>query len=376
MTLLADDGTPIDAAYEPGPALSDGPAIVVAHGFTGALERPALRRVAGVLGRSAAVVTFSFRGHGRSGGRSTVGDREVLDLAAAVRWARDLGHRKVATVGFSMGGSVVLRHAALWNRAHRTADGTVENQPPGARPTTVCAGRTNGHENAPPAAVRPGGTPGGTAAGGVRTGAVDDGTFTGVAGAVAGAGTRAGAADVRPVRGGAGAGVRTDNDRRDGDRTADARTDGDRRDGDRADGAHPDAVIAVSAPARWYYRGTPSMRRLHWVVTRPAGRLVSRYGLRTRVAAEEWAPVPLSPVASIPLIAPTPLLIVHGDRDPYFPLDHPRSLAEAGDPASTELWIERGMGHAENAVTPELLARIERWALAHVTAPDRDPAGP
>ena len=33
----------------------------------------------------------------------TVGDREVLDLAAAVRWARELGHARVATVGFSMG---------------------------------------------------------------------------------------------------------------------------------------------------------------------------------------------------------------------------------------------------------------------------------
>ncbi len=48
-----------------------------------------------------------------------VGDREVHDLAAAVAWARELGHTRVATVGFWMGGSVVLRHAAL----HRGPDG-------------------------------------------------------------------------------------------------------------------------------------------------------------------------------------------------------------------------------------------------------------
>ncbi|SES20883.1 Alpha/beta hydrolase family protein [Streptomyces sp. yr375] len=213
---------------------------VIAHGFTGDVDRPHVRRIASALGRYGAVVTFSFRGHGRSGGHSTVGDREVLDLAAAVEWARSLGHARVVTVGFSMGGSVVLRHAAL----------------------------------------------------------------------------QAGAAD---------------------------------------------AVVSVSAPARWYYRGTAPMRRLHWLVTRPEGRLVGRYGFRTRIDRREWDPVPLSPVEAVPRIAPTPLLIVHGDQDGYFPLDHPRMLAEAaGDHG--ELWLEPGMGHAEHAADDRLLARIGDWA--------------
>lgn len=316
--LLTDDEVAIEAAYEPCAPLVDpstapfeppaepspaagasgaadaaggvrsrgteratgGPAIVVAHGFTGALERPALRRVAAALGGRAAVVTFSFRGHGRSGGRSTVGDREVLDLAAAVRWARRLGHRRVATVGFSMGGSVVLRHAALYG--------------PGA----------------------------------------DAGTSRG-AGAGAGAGSGSGALEAKWG--------------------TEAR-----------EGAHADAAVAVSAPARWYYRGTAPMRRVHWAITRPTGRLVSRYGLRTRIDARGWDPEPLPPVAAAPLIAPTPLLIVHGDRDPYFPLDHPRSLAEAADPSSTELWIEPGFGHAENAADADLLDRIAAWATSRV----------
>lgn len=200
-----------------------------------------------------AVVTFSFRGHGASGGRSTVGDREVLDLAAAVRWARELGHTRVATVGFSMGGSVVLRHAALYGSA-------------GPK-----------HEE--------------------RTDAVSD------------------------------------------------------------------AVVSVSAPARWYYRGTAPMRRVHWLVTRPEGRLVGRYGLRTRIHHRDWNPVPLSPVEAVPRIAPTPLLIVHGDRDGYFPVDHPRMLAEAAGDAG-ELWLEPGMGHAEHASDDELLRRIGDWAVS------------
>ncbi len=247
--LCTADGIPIDSVYDPGavvyekhPKARAVPAFVIAHGFTGDVDRPHVRRVAGVLARHGAVVTFSFRGHGASGGRSTVGDKEVLDLAAAVEWARSLGHAHVVTVGFSMGGSVVLRHAAL-------------------NPGTV------------------------------------------------------------------------------------------------------DAVVSVSAPARWYYRGTAPMRRLHWLVTRPEGRLVGRYGLRTRIHHREWDPVPLSPVEAVPKIAPVPLLLVHGDRDGYFPLDHPRMLAEAaGDHG--ELWVEPGMGHAEHAAGDALVARIGHWAVS------------
>jgi pimeloyl-ACP methyl ester carboxylesterase len=244
VTLLTDDGVDIDAMYSAstrrkprGPAVDL--AIVIAHGFTGALERPAVRRAAQVLSEFGGVVTFSFRGHGRSGGRSTVGDREILDLDAAVRWARQMGYGRVATVGFSMGGSVALRHAAV----------------PGV-----------------------------------------------------------------PVG----------------------------------------AVVSVSAPARWYYRGTAPMRRVHWAITRPAGRLVSRVGLRTRIHPEDWDPVPPSPVESVPLIR-APLLIVHGDRDAYFPLDHPHSLAAASADGSAELWLEPGFGHAENAADEELLRRIGGW---------------
>lgn len=250
--LRTDDGVNIEAVYDPevvvynasgntGTPSSGHLAVVIAHGFTGDANRPHVRRVAETFARYGSVITFSFRGHGRSGGHSTVGDREVLDLAAAVRWARELGHDRVATVGFSMGGSVVLRHAA------------------------------------------------------------DPDAGTG-------------------------------------------------------------AVVSVSAPARWYYRGTAPMRRVHWLITRPAGRLLGRYGLRTRIHHRDWNPVPLSPVESVPLIAPTPLLIVHGDRDGYFPTDHPEMLAAAAG-ENGELWLEQGMGHAENAAGEELLERIGEWLV-------------
>jgi len=239
-TRYAADGIAIDACHDPGP--STKLAIVVAHGFTGSWRRPAMRRVATALRDHAGVVSFDFRGHGRSGGMSTVGDHEVLDVAAAVAWAAELGYERVATIGFSMGASVVVRHAGL-----RAA----------GDPATA-------------------------------------------------------------------------------------------------------AVVAVSGPARWYYRGTQAMRRAHWVIERPMGRLVGRVALRTRIATAGWDPVPEAPHEVAGLISPVPLLVVHGDADHYFPVEHAEQLyAAAKDPK--ELWLEPGFGHAENAASPELLRRIATW---------------
>jgi pimeloyl-ACP methyl ester carboxylesterase len=246
-TLLTRDGVPVSAALRvPSGPSATRLAYVVAHGFTGTWRSAGLGRVAAVLSSgpdAAAVVAFDFRGHGRSGGTSTVGDLEIWDVEAAVRWARLLGYERVATVGFSMGASVVVRHAAL--------------------------------------------------VGGV------------------------------------------------------------------------DAVVAVSGPARWFYKGTPAMRRLHLVVERPAGRLVARTLLRTRVGSRRWDPLPEEPRAVAGRIAPTPFLVVHGDDDRYFPLDHPRELAAAGGPTA-ELWVVPGFGHAENAIDADLTARIGSWVRAAV----------
>ncbi len=252
--LLTSDGVRIDAAHDRGPGPADL-AIVVAHGFTGAWRRPSVRRVARVLSEQAGVITFDFRGHGRSGGWSTVGDREVLDLQAAVVWARELGYQRVATLGFSMGASVVVRHGGL--------------------------------------------------VGGVA------------------------------------------------------------------------AVAAVSGPSRWYYRGTVPMRRVHWVVERRLGRLVGRVALGTRIAPDGWHPIPEPPDRVVGQIAPVPLLVVHGDADRYFPVEHGQALYAAANQPK-ELWIEPGYGHAENAAPDELLRRLGAWITGRAGPPRRsappDPA--
>ncbi len=242
-------GTHVTAARRDDDGPATDLALVIAHGFTVSTDRPHARRVAARFARAGAVVMVDQRGHGRSGGRTTAGDFEVLDLDAAVRWARATGYRRVATVGFSMGGAVVLRHAAL-------------------SPTTT------------------------------------------------------GLAPVEPV----------------------------------------DAVVSVSAPSRWFVRDTTAMRRVHWLLETPTGRWVAERALRTRVCGG-WGVPPEWPVALVGRIAPTPLLIVQGDRDPYFGVEHGRALAAAAGP-DAQYWEVAGFGHAEGALTPALVDRIAGWAAA------------
>ena len=234
-TLVTQDGVPIDTVHLPGPK---DLAVVVAHGFTLSWQRGNVWRVANRFNQTAGVVTFDFRGHGRSGGLSTLGDREINDLDVAVAYARELGYQRIAAVGFSMGASVVLRHAGL--------------------------------------------------IGGL------------------------------------------------------------------------DAVVSVSGPGRWYYRGTERMRWVHRAVERRAGRYVTRRWLKTRISPDGWKLIPVSPAEAAAQISPVPLLIVHGDKDQYFPPEHARQLYIAAREPK-ELWLLPGMGHAESACSQDLVDRIARW---------------
>src|SRR5579859_2751482 len=234
-TLVTQDGVPIDAVHLPGPT---DLAIIIAHGFTLSWQRPRVWRIARQLNLTAGVIAFDFRGHGRSGGLSTLGDLEINDLDVVVGYARELGYQRIAAVGFSMGASVVLRHAGL--------------------------------------------------IGGV------------------------------------------------------------------------DAVVSISGPGRWYYRGTERMRRVHYAVEHRIGRFVSRHWLNTRINPEGWQLVPVPPAEAAAKIAPVPLLIVHGDQDPYFPPEHARQLYQAAREPK-ELWLIPGMGHAESACGNDLVDRIAAW---------------
>lgn len=243
LTLTTTDGVVLDAALL-STARARETAVVVANGFTGSWRNPVNRRFALRMASAGDVLVFDFRGHRVSGGRCTVGDREVLDMEAAVSHLREAGYRRIATVGFSMGAAVAVRHAAL--------------------------------------------------------------------------------------------------------------------DRDLA------ATVSVGGPSRWYYRGTFRMWLLHLGIERRVGRFFLRWFRKVRVIDEPWDPVPPDPTRSAGRIAPTALLVVHGDADAFFPVEHARRIHAAAAPPK-ELWIEAGMGHAERAMTPECADRIAAWVAARMS---------
>ncbi|HZY26798.1 MAG TPA: alpha/beta fold hydrolase [Jiangellaceae bacterium] len=111
--LQTDDGVVVAAEHLPVDGRRDV-AVVVVPGFTLHSRHPRIRRIAEWMRPAAGLVLLDLRGHGGSGGVSTFGWEEVRDVEAAVGWARSLGYGRVATLGFSLGSAVVLRHAALY----------------------------------------------------------------------------------------------------------------------------------------------------------------------------------------------------------------------------------------------------------------------
>ena len=113
LSLSTVDGVDISAARLDGPP--DAPAaIVLVHGFLNSSRSPVVHAFARLLASKVHVIAPDLRGHGRSGGRVTLGALEPLDVDAAVRAAHEAWpDLPVVTVGTSLGGVAVLRHAGL-----------------------------------------------------------------------------------------------------------------------------------------------------------------------------------------------------------------------------------------------------------------------
>jgi fermentation-respiration switch protein FrsA (DUF1100 family) len=97
---------------------------------------------------------------------------------------------------------------------------------------------------------------------------------------------------------------------------------------------------------------------------------MSRLWRRTRIDRAGWETPPVPPYEAVATISPIPLLVVHGDADPFFPVDHAEALDAAAREPKT-LWIRPGLGHAEGSVDAALLAEIATWvreAVRPVTA--------
>lgn len=86
--------------------LGDNPraAVIVAHPAIGGSSLGQVAELAEELARSFTVVTFDFRGHGRSTGRCPVGFAKVSeDLEAVIEKTRGMGFEKIGLAGLSLG---------------------------------------------------------------------------------------------------------------------------------------------------------------------------------------------------------------------------------------------------------------------------------
>jgi pimeloyl-ACP methyl ester carboxylesterase len=111
VALLTDDGVRLAAARLQGPP--DAMAtVVLVHGFSQSSRMPRIHAFAHLLAGRAHVIVPDLRGHGRSGGVSSMGTKEPLDVKAAVEAADP--SLPVVTIGISLGGAAVLLHAGTY----------------------------------------------------------------------------------------------------------------------------------------------------------------------------------------------------------------------------------------------------------------------
>lgn len=133
-----------------------------------------------------------------------------------------------------------------------------------------------------------------------------------------------------------------------------------------AAGGRPDAVVVISGPA--WYRDPPDtepLQRLHALWRSPVARTALRYGLGVDLAGPVGWTRPPHPVDLAAQVR-SPLLVVHGADDAYFPPGDADALAAAADGV---VWHEpAGFGHAEDGFLPPFLQRLA--VAVHAVADD------
>lgn len=86
--------------------------LIYCHGFSTGKNYYHVRKWAELLANDLDVIAFDFRGHGESGGATTFGEKETLDLDAVVQYAKRFGYERIVVMGSSMGGGIAIRYAA------------------------------------------------------------------------------------------------------------------------------------------------------------------------------------------------------------------------------------------------------------------------
>ena len=113
FTVTTSDGVTLHG-WVLGPG-NKGPVFIVMHDYGSCLWDPRVRLLAEELARRGYVVAvFDFRGHGSSGGTTTLGVMEVLDAEAVIGYmSTRYPGRSIYLHGYGMGGAVAVMAAAV-----------------------------------------------------------------------------------------------------------------------------------------------------------------------------------------------------------------------------------------------------------------------
>ena len=113
--MTTADGVRLAGAQLDGPRGGAFASVVLVHGLTNSCRTPRIHAFAHLLARDVNVLVPDLRGHGRSGGVSTLGRDEPLDVEAAVAAARAAWPGvPVVTIGVSLGGASAALHAGTF----------------------------------------------------------------------------------------------------------------------------------------------------------------------------------------------------------------------------------------------------------------------
>lgn len=86
--------------------------VIVAPGWCMTKDSDAFVKISEFFAKYYDVISFDFRGHGKSGGMYTFTAKELMDMDAVVRFARKNGYKKIYLAGFSLGAAMVLIYAS------------------------------------------------------------------------------------------------------------------------------------------------------------------------------------------------------------------------------------------------------------------------
>jgi len=109
--------------------------VIVAPGWCMTKDSDAFCQISKMFAQVFDVISFDFRGHGKSGGMYTFTAKELMDMDCVVRFARKNNYKKIYLAGFSLGAATALIYASKSRFINKviavsapTEFGKIENQ--------------------------------------------------------------------------------------------------------------------------------------------------------------------------------------------------------------------------------------------------------